>query len=146
MFSRWRPRVRLLVPISLTAAISAACSLVRPHEPRLTTAAPLTQPVSVHVTDDNLLDVDVYAVGHGEELWLGRATSLTPTTFRLPEWFANHGAMRILVDPVGASRRYYSDPVFVHRGEELDLMVSPTDIALSSLSVLPVRHRSTDTS
>lgn len=112
----------------------------------MNTVAPQAQPVSVHVTDNNLLDVDVYAIGHGEELWLGRATSLTPTTFHLPEWFVNHGSMQILVDPVGASRRYYSDPVFVSRNEELDLMVSPTDIALSSLSVLPIRHHSTGTS
>jgi hypothetical protein len=40
---------------------------------------------------------------------------------------------------VGGSGHYYSDPVFVAADEQLDLIVAPADLAVSSLAVFPIR-------
>jgi hypothetical protein len=126
--------------MSLVAAVAVSgCALVGSHGHGVATTAPVARPVAVRVTNNNLLDVDVYAIAHGEAMWLGQATSLNTTTFHLPDWFVNHGPMRLLVNPIGSGGHFFSDQVFVEEGQELDLMVAPADLALSNLSVMPAQ-------
>ena len=130
---------RLLLLVSM-GPVADGCALAGPQGARATQISPGARLVPVRVTNNNVLDVDIYAVGHGEAMWLGQAISLRTTTFHLPAWFVRHGPVRLLIDPVGGFGHYYSDPVFVGADQELDLAVAPADLAVSSLSVFPIQN------
>jgi hypothetical protein len=123
------------------AFVATGCALAGPQGGDRSKVSPAPRRVPVHVTNDNVLDVDIYAVGHDEAMWLGQAASMRATTFALPAWFVRHGPVRLLIDPVGGVGHYYSDPVFVGADQELDLTVAPADLAVSSLAVFPARSR-----
>ena len=93
--SRSRIRFTRLSLVAVTAL--SGCGLLGSHGRGAASTTPLARPVVVHVTNNNLLDVDVYAVAHGEAMWLGLAPTLQTTTFHLSDWFVNHGPMRVLV-------------------------------------------------
>lgn len=89
-------------------------------------------PLTVHVENHNWLDMHVYASRAGGPLRsLGMVTSMSSGTFRLPEDLAMAGTdLRMVVDPIGGSGIYVSQPLLASPGGEIVITVQNT-LALS---------------
>lgn len=141
MSSRQWWRNHLVYPLAVV--VFTGCALAGSQRRGAGTEAPEAQPIPVHVTNKNLLDVNIYAIGSGQSMWLGLVTSKETTTFQLPESFVSHGPIRVRVAPVGAAGGFDSDPVLVGRDDELDLTVASLDLGVSVLSIGPAQSDTT---
>jgi hypothetical protein len=91
--------------------------------------------VRIRVENHNWLDVNVYAVRNGTRYRLGTVTSMTKQMFRLPvAMVAQSGEFRLLVDPIGSSEVYFTEPLLVTPGQEIDWNVE-NHLALSSYRI-----------
>jgi len=106
-----------LLPIAGAAQVAA-------RETEHSEPAPLT----VHVENHNWLDMHVYASRSGGPLRsLGMVTSMSSGTFRLPADLAMAGTdLRMVVDPIGGSGIYVSQPLLVNPGGEILVTVQNT--------------------
>ncbi|HET9986625.1 MAG TPA: hypothetical protein VFQ38_23815 [Longimicrobiales bacterium] len=91
--------------------------------------------VRVRVENHNWLDVNVYAVHNGTRYRLGTVTSMTGHTFQLPiSMLAQTGEFRLLVDPIGSSEVFLTEPLLVSPGQQIDWSVE-NHLALSSYRI-----------
>lgn len=98
-------------------------------------AASPSDPVRVRVENHNWLDVDVYAVREGTKYRLGTVTSMTAHVFQLPAGlFTQSGDFRLLVDPIGSSEVFVTEPLLVGPGQQVDWSVE-NHLALSSYRI-----------
>jgi hypothetical protein len=98
-------------------------------------AASEAPPVRIRVENHNWLDVNVYAVHNGTRYRLGTVTSMTRQMFRLPvAMLAQTGEFRLLVDPIGSSEVFLTEPLLVSPGQQIDWNVE-NHLALSSYRI-----------
>lgn len=96
-------------------------------------AAP-TGPVSVEVTNHNVLDVNVFAVGGSQTVRLGTVSTNATRTFEIPGGLYVASGLRLLVDPVGSAQGMLTDEVQVLPGDTVSLTVLPI-LSTSTTSV-----------
>ena len=110
-----RPR---LAGLALAATLAlAACA----HQPSYATeeSAP-NAPVAVVVTNNNWMDVVVYAVSYGNKTRLGSVTTGMEQRFRLPaSMLVQSGSFYLEAHPVGSNEVYRSDPIMVNPGNRV---------------------------
>lgn len=112
------PRARSLLFIS---ALIFGIACASDEERR---AAP-TGPVSVVVTNHNVLDVNVFAVGGSQTARLGLVSTNATQTFEVPRALYVAAGLRLLIDPVGAVGGVLTDEVQIFRGDTVSLTVMP---------------------
>jgi hypothetical protein len=89
----------------------------------------------VRVTNHNYLDVNLYVVQAGTRWRLGTVTGNSARNFRVPpDRTLETAEIRIQADPIGGVATYLSQPVYLRRGQEMDLIIGPS-MPLSSLAV-----------
>ena len=77
------------------------------------------------IQNDNSRIVTVYAVRSGTRMRLGTVSGVSTVTFDLRrDMLESDGRLRVLVEPLGSTSRYFSDPIFVAEGEIVELVVS----------------------
>lgn len=127
----------LLYLLPLTVLGMAACagstSTAARSEP-----TPQMRP-SVHVVNNGVLDANVYVVVSSTAWRLGSVTSLGEATLRFPPALVTGSDIRVLVDPIGSSSAYLSDPMIFDAHEHYELDVENT-LALSTFHPAPA-HR-----
>ena len=84
-----------------------------------------TGPVSVVVTNHNVLDVNVFAVGGSQTARLGTVSTNATQTFEIPRALYVASGLRLLIDPVGAVGGVLTDEVQIFRGDTVSLTVMP---------------------
>jgi len=90
---------------------------------------------TVTVSNDNWLDVAVYVVHGTSRFRIGTVGSTTSRTFKLPKEGENGATpLQIMADPIGATRRYITDPVTLAPGQRLEVKVG-SQISLSSFAI-----------
>ena len=91
-----------------------------------TTRAPASGPFAeLVIQNDNSRIVTVYAVRGGTRMRLGTISGVSTATFALRrDMLESDGRLRVLVEPLGSTNRYFSDPIFVDEGETVELVVS----------------------
>jgi hypothetical protein len=107
------------LPLLLLAVLAAGCVGKGRN-------APVPQErATVHVENQALLDVDVFALyGGGIRARLGTVTANSAATFRIPPSVVGMGRdLQFLVDPVGSSRQGVSFNIYVRPGENVNLTV-----------------------
>ena len=121
------PRARSLLLLStLIAGLACASDEERRGAP--------AGPITVEVTNHNLLDVNVFAVGGSQTARLGTVTTNATQTFEVPGGLYLAGGLRLLVDPVGSVQGILTDEVQVLPGDTVSLTVMPM-LSASSTSV-----------
>lgn len=91
-------------------------------------------PIQVEVTNNNVLDVTVFAVAGSQTIRLGTVTTNSTRTFELPAALPPTGDLRFLIDPIGSRDGYLSDEVIANPGDIVGLVVQ-SRLSLSSTSV-----------
>jgi hypothetical protein len=112
---------RLATGLGLAAlALGMACR--GPAAPQA--AAPSRQPAVVHVTNDNWMDVGIYAVRDGVRSYLGSVTTCDTASFRIPWAIIGPGELQLQADPIGGLAVYTTDRIFVREGTHIELRVA----------------------
>lgn len=117
-----------VIVLALTFAVSACASNPNPSTGDV---SPTTGSVAVTVTNNNLADVDVYAIADGGmRLRLGTVTALSSGTFTArPSMFAT-GTLRLVASPIGGRGLARTDPLLVSAGQAVTFTIQP-DLAAS---------------
>jgi hypothetical protein len=93
------------------------------------------RPATLKVENLNWSDMNVYVLQNGARTRLGTVTSMNTTVFRLPAHvLASTANVRLLLDPIGSSEMYLTDPVQVRSGQQIALNVQ-NSLPLSSVGV-----------
>ena len=94
-----------------------------------------TRAATVRVENLNWSDMNVYVLQNGARTRLGTVTSMNTSVFRLPAHvLASTASVRLLLDPIGSSEMYLTDPVQVRSGQQIALNVQ-NSLPLSSVGV-----------
>ena len=95
---------------------------------------PDSAPVALTVTNQNWLDVDVYAIRGTARYRLGAVGGNSSATLRIPSSLIAHGDLRLMADPVGSNDVYVSDVIPVAPDQSVQLTVAPR-MRMSSYAV-----------
>lgn len=123
---------RVAIGLALVATVSqAACLHMRPGPP----PDDAEDVVFVRITNNNPLDINVYAVNLGMRHRLGTVSSASSGTFQ----FALHdvgssGDLQLLADPIGSRRTTLTQTIHVSPGQTI-LWVLAADLRQSSLTI-----------
>ena len=87
--------------------------------------AQATGPVQLEVESSHYNDTRIYALLDGTWIRLGLVTGLTKDRFTVPsQALAVAGGFRILVDPLGSSAAYLTEPIHASPGDALVLQIA----------------------
>ncbi|MGH7536102.1 MAG: hypothetical protein ACREMG_11055 [Gemmatimonadales bacterium] len=107
----------------LLAAGLAACSHNPPPSPELGTPQ---ANVLVTVQNQNVNDVDVFAVINGVRQRLGTVVSQSSGSFEIPwDRIGPAGGVSLIAAPIGASGAYRSGRLTIQPGSQVSLTVTP---------------------
>lgn len=112
-----RPRYAVLGAALL---LSACASGANRGSTRLESA-----PVLLTVTNQNWLDVDVFAIRGSTRYRLGTVGGNSSATLRIPSTLIARGELQLMADPIGSSDVYVSDVIPVAPDQSLQLTVAP---------------------
>ena len=93
-----------------------------------------TGPVLVQVTNHNVLDVNVFAVGGSQTARLGTVSTNATQTFEIPRGLFVSTGLRLLIDPVGSVQGMLTEEIQVLPGDVVSLNVMPI-LSASTTSV-----------
>jgi hypothetical protein len=91
-------------------------------------------PVSLTVTNQNWLDVDVFVIRGTTRYRLGAVGGNSSAMLRIPSSLIARGEVQLMADPVGSSDVYVSDLISVAPDQQLQLTVAPR-MRMSSYAV-----------
>ncbi len=126
-------RIHALLPALLIAVSASACAAN-------TGAAsgplpPMQETASVHVTNSNWADMNVYAYRGGTRVRLGTVTTMATRVFSIPRALMNgDGDVRLVADPIGSRQSHVAPPVQVWPGQTVVFRIE-NQVAISSVSV-----------
>jgi len=95
---------------------------------------PELQPISLTVTNQNWLDVDVFVVHDGSRYRIGQVGGNGAATLSIPSSLIVNGQVQLLADPIGSSDTYLTDKISVAPDEKVQLTVAPR-MRMSSFAV-----------
>jgi len=95
---------------------------------------PELQPISLTVTNQNWLDVDVFVVHGTTRYRVGEVGGNGSATLSIPSSLVVNGQVQLLADPVGSTETYLSDMITVAPDEKVQLTVAPR-MRMSSFAV-----------
>lgn len=92
------------------------------------------EPALVQVTNNNWLDMAVYAVRSGLRVRLGTVTSLNTETFTVPRaLMTGASAFQLVADPIGSSGTFKTQSVSVWPGQTVKFQIE-NQIGISNVS------------
>lgn len=124
---------RALVAVLSIALLAGACAHGR-NVPALAGSGQ-NQKATVEVINNGYTDVVVYAVRHGARMRLGMVTGLSRARLRIPKAaLAGGTGLQLLADPIGSNDRFFTTPIYLMPGQNLELMLQE-NLAISSFSI-----------
>jgi hypothetical protein len=90
----------------------------------------------VMVRNENLADVDVYAVRLGFKYRLGTVVAHASDRFRVPETLLNDNELRLYVHLIGGGGEYWTEPIQIDNQTEPRLDLQPVITMSSFYAVL----------
>ena len=115
------------------ATLLAACASCAKHGVSSELAA---QPISVDVTNENWLDVDVFVVRGNSRYRLGTVGGNGSATLNIPASVTVHGEFQLMADPIGSKDIYVTDRITVTPDQMVQLTLAPR-MRMSSFAVYP---------
>ena len=114
------------------ATLLTACGTARYEAPP---SNAYDRSVQVEVTNNNWMDMTVYAMRGSMRVRLGTVTTGSVERFDLPRSVnVQSGELRLVADPIGSQREYSSHPIVVEPGARITWSLE-NHLALSSFSV-----------
>jgi hypothetical protein len=113
-------------------ALLAACAPGKHHN--ATSIAPAAD-VYVTVSNQNWLDVDVYAVRGGSRLRIGQVTGSGSARLKIPASAIVAGQVQLMADPIGSNERYVTEVMSVAPDQRVQLTVASA-MRMSSYAVI----------
>lgn len=116
---------RLLLHSALAAAVIAGLGSCAPlPNPDVAPRDYGTEEILFQVKNFNWSDVTVYLLRGGVRTRLGVVNSMGEASFRLPAGLMGSSSdVRLLLDPIGSSVAYMTDPIFVQPGQTVEMSV-----------------------
>lgn len=118
--------------VALVGLLASACAGSAGIE--VDDAGPGDVPARVQVTNNNWLDVNVYAVWSGTRARLGTVGSNSTRTFTVPRTMAAHGTIQLLAAPIGSPSVHRTEAILLDGGDRIELNVE-NSLSLSSYTV-----------
>ncbi|HEX5077376.1 MAG TPA: hypothetical protein VFW03_29455 [Gemmatimonadaceae bacterium] len=97
-------------------------------------SSPGLQPISLTVTNQNWLDVDVFVLHGGSRYRLGQVGGSGSATLSIPSGFITNGQVQLMADPIGSNDVFITDQISVAPDEKVELTVAPR-MRMSSFAV-----------
>ena len=119
--------------VLVAAALLAACASCA-H--RGVSGASAMQPISLEVTNENWLDVDVFVVRGTSRYRLGTVGGNGSATLSIPASVVVHGEFQLMADPIGSKDVYVTDRIAVAQDQMVQLTLAPR-MRMSSFAVYP---------
>ncbi len=105
------------LPLLTTVILLTGCQTTEP-------APATTSGISVRATNRNFKAVEVYAVGIGRRVFLGRLSAGATASFDLPgEIFDNDLSLRFQIESVDRTFNFTTTRIAAVRGEEIILII-----------------------
>lgn len=82
-------------------------------------------PILLTVTNQNWLDVDVFALRGSTRYRLGAVGGNSSATLRIPSSLAARGEVQLMADPIGSNDVYVSDLIPIAPDQGLQLTLAP---------------------
>jgi hypothetical protein len=123
-------RNRCALASALVAVLACAPAATQSGASSLTSSS-----ISLTVTNQNWLDVVVYAIRGMTRVRIGNVTGNMSAQLKIPESLIVAGQVQLMADPIGSTERYVSDPINVAPDERVQLTVAPA-LKMSSYAVL----------
>lgn len=122
--------VRWSIRASMVALLVAAPGCVKhsviPDEP---------DTITIRVSNNNALDITVYAVNQSMRIRLGMVTTASTQRFEVSlHQVSPTGELQLLADPVGSRRTMRSEPIHVFAGQVVEWILQ-ADLRQSSLTI-----------
>ena len=97
-------------------------------------SSPGLQPISLTVTNQNWLDVDVFVLNGDSRFRIGQVTGNGSATLKIPPSFVVNGQVQLMADPIGSNDVFITDQISVAPDEKVELTVAPR-MRMSSFAV-----------
>ncbi len=109
---------RIVIVLSLAFFLFTSCRTTEPPVNENNSG------ITVKTTNRNFIAMEVYAVGAGRRLLLGRISSGQTRTYQIPDdIFANDLSLRFQLESVDRTVNILTDPVLAVPGEEIILII-----------------------
>lgn len=95
---------------------------------------PSLQPISLTVTNQNWLDVDVFVLSGDSRFRIGAVSGNGSAKLSIPPSFIVNGQVQLMADPIGSNDIYTTDLISVAPDEKVQLTVAPR-MRMSSFAV-----------
>jgi len=112
------------------ATLLAACASGGNH----VSSNPALQPISLSVTNQNWLDVDVFVLSGDSRFRIGQVTGNGSATLKIPASFVVNGQVKLMADPIVSHDVFTTDMISVAPDETVQLTVAPR-MRMSSFAV-----------
>lgn len=116
--------------VLLLAVLSLACVHRNPNEEAVPRAAPLT----VHVKNENFLDMNVAVVVSGVTHRLGTVSGNGSSDFHISWNLVQSETFNMIASPIGANGTYVSVPLNVAQGQVIEMRIG-SQLRQSSVAV-----------
>ena len=123
--------IRHPLAVLVAATVLAACASGGASR---TSSNPALQPISLTVTNQNWLDVDVFVMHGGSRYRIGEVGGNGSATLSIPSGFVMNGQVQLLADPIGSNETYLTEMISVAPDENVQLTVAPR-LRMSSFAV-----------
>jgi hypothetical protein len=121
-----KTRIRLAVILAVFALPACGGQGQKPQS-----AAPAAPATEITIENNSFSTVDVFIVYNDQTFRVDQVFGVSTATVRMPRFVAPTGSIRALVDPLGSTYAYLSDPVSYLGNENFRLRIEE-DLALSS--------------
>ncbi len=114
-------RLRIAVLASMCALFGGsvtACRTASPFE-----ESEVREGVRVEVKNENIYEMDIYAVADGVATRVGTVGGLKTSSFSLNNTFFSASDFRIVATPFGGNGRASTGPIVVHDGNTIEFTV-----------------------
>jgi hypothetical protein len=88
--------------------------------------APTAEPTQITIVNNSFSTVDVFIVYNDQTFRVDQVFGGSTVTVRMPRFVAPTGSIRALVDPIGTTYAYLSDPVAYMGNEDFRLTIEET--------------------
>jgi hypothetical protein len=113
---------RTLVTAVFTALAVAGCASTGPHQAN--GAPEVGDTAEIHVSNQNWNDMRIYVAQAGRRVRLGTVTSMTSTTFRIPQTAMGAGGrIQLVADALASRDNFVSAPILIEPGQVVDFTI-----------------------